>query len=718
MRKFSVDARTILRLGRDSIRDHSTAVVELVKNSYDAGATHVSIEIMCGVAEPFIRISDDGCGMTEKEIVGSWLRIGYSSKSREQFTDLRRRKTGEKGIGRISADRLGSKLRLVSRSKGERAVGLEVNWNDFDVDGANIDSIEIPELEDPAFSSENRKHGTELTITGLRQLWTPAEIDALYLELSLLVSPFEQPGDFGVFLKSDVWPKGSAQVICQLPKGAELEFFGRFDGSTLHYTIKYRHKQKTTSKPNEEVTWNELVGDRQENLSDGVAQALSGLEVSLLFFVQKAELLSGTGFSLRDLQNFLKLNAGVKIYRDKVRVKPYGDSADPQGDWLALAERRSRNPAGVGRKSYRIAPNQLVGAVMLGRDTHPRLIDSTSREGLINNSEFFALRALVLGCVAILEAARHREYVKPDEQSPVERAAESIQTAHENIKKLRTMLATIRKEVPSAAKPLELTIDQTAIVSRALTQTEQSIQAMAGQISVYRGLATIGIASAVFGHETQSAIDEFRAAAQASLVQLKMNPPRVNAAIDELKTSMKYSVRVAAWGAFALSRVQHEKRKRRDMDVKNLCTEIIKHLKPVFDTASIDLKDKISSVSARGYEMDFEAIILNLLTNAYHACHGKPRSTVLLELSKKVRSGLPGFQISVSDSGPGVPAEFTEKIWEPLFSTRVDKHGKQVGTGLGLAIVRSILNEQNGFSEITRDPTLGGARFDVWLPSA
>ena len=105
---FTVDARAVLTWGRDSIKDHTTAVLELVKNSYDAGSTVVVVTINAGDSDPekrFLRISDAGEGMSGANVENHWLRIGFSEKLQARQTRTGRRKTGEKGIGRISADR-------------------------------------------------------------------------------------------------------------------------------------------------------------------------------------------------------------------------------------------------------------------------------------------------------------------------------------------------------------------------------------------------------------------------------------------------------------------------------------------------------------------------------------------------------------------------------------------------------------------------------------
>src|SRR6266545_4746336 len=127
---FIIDARVILNLGRDSIKDTTTAILELVKNGFDADAHNVEVDIYTNVSTPYIRIADNGSGMTDDEIAQNWLRIGFSEKRKNKFSGSGRRKTGEKGIGRISTDRLGSVVKLISKSQLNGEIcGISVNWN-------------------------------------------------------------------------------------------------------------------------------------------------------------------------------------------------------------------------------------------------------------------------------------------------------------------------------------------------------------------------------------------------------------------------------------------------------------------------------------------------------------------------------------------------------------------------------------------------------------
>ena len=116
-KQFTIDARTIIHLGRESIKDHTTALLELVKNCYDADANNVDVDVYCKNSLDYIRVSDNGFGMTRDDLINGWLHIGFSGKRISKHSKTGRRKTGEKGIGRISADRLGGIIELVTKSE-------------------------------------------------------------------------------------------------------------------------------------------------------------------------------------------------------------------------------------------------------------------------------------------------------------------------------------------------------------------------------------------------------------------------------------------------------------------------------------------------------------------------------------------------------------------------------------------------------------------------
>lgn len=413
----------------------------------------------------------------------------------------------------------------------------------------------------------------------------------------------------------------------------------------------------------------------------------------------------------------------MRVYRDNIRVKPYGDPGHAEGDWLGLSERRVKNPAGAGRKDYRIAANQLVGAVYIGRDTNPYLADSAAREGLVHGDAYSALRAAVFGCVVLLETTYHKRFI--EKKTVVEQ--ESKTALPEVVVEIRSELAEITKDLEradsvgmkgGASRLISDAIIRLETVTHKFAKASKEIDELANQATVYRGLATVGIAAAVFGHETESALAQAKLSAGLAHDAIDRETPKITLCKKELVKASAAVDRVEVWGQFALSRVKKDKRRRTKVDVPSLVVDLVEEMAPLFDASSITLNRKIQrNIMVRGFAMDFEAMLVNLLTNAYHAAKlSKRNRQVLVTLSLAGRSGGRSMRLSVADSGPGITKEHLAQIWTPLFSTRVDDRGKPTGTGLGLTIVKSISDDMQGSLMAVPKGALGGATVEVSVP--
>lgn len=731
-KKFTVDARTILHLGRDSIKDHTTALLELVKNSYDADATYVEVEIMCQVRLPYIRIADNGCGMNENDITNHWLRIGFSEKRQNRVSTRGRRKTGEKGIGRISADRLGSLLAIRTQTKQDGVIGLCINWEDFETD-RNLSDIPISEAvnpkisipKDPDINEANEPNsGTELIVLGLRQEWTVNDIENLYRELSMLVSPFIETVDFEVKLRTDVVEGYDDNVQSELYDNYEIRLDIQYDGKSkeIPYKLTERDPAQLNNKQElvKSISRNELViGTVEDNEVD-----FGNVEVVFMYYPRVARILEGSGFSLTDLKSFLNNNAGVKIYRDNIRVKPYGNLDAPEGDWLRLGELVARDPAGAGRGTFLIRPTQLVGAVFIGRDTNPNLVDSTSREGLVNNSEFNALQDFLLGFVRVLSSRYHEKFVGARERDVAQiprSPSEEVRELFRELSKLREELRAIKRLVtPEANERIESAFAQVDVTANKIEETQEIIEGLVSENQVYRGLATIGISATVFGHEIQTAIDNLLGSLSNANGFLELSPIQTADAIEYIQKAREHAGRVKSWGNFALDRVRRDKRQRTLVNIEQIVEEIIKEFKPTMDAVNITVKFTIEPISGRIFPIDVETLLINLLTNAYAACMQQSKNRMIrVELQRQRENGSSGCALIVADSGPGVAEEFRNQIWKPLFSNKQTKSRKkrnQSGTGLGLTIVQSIVTDLKGSAIQDSDPELGGARFTIWFP--
>jgi HSP90 family molecular chaperone len=191
-------------VGKDLINDDNIAVLELVKNSYDAGAKKVELYFKnlhptrsgkppspfstkkakengqpIAQAQPEILIVDNGSGMTQSDVIGKWLNIAFSEKKHKQKQG-RRVLAGNKGVGRFSCDRLGKKLDMYTRAQGGDVIHLSVDWKDFEVE--NKPALEIQKIPvtlkhtdlehvKSATGLTDWTKGTVLHITGLRSIW-------------------------------------------------------------------------------------------------------------------------------------------------------------------------------------------------------------------------------------------------------------------------------------------------------------------------------------------------------------------------------------------------------------------------------------------------------------------------------------------------------------------------------------------------------------------
>lgn len=740
-RHFTVDARAMLTWGRESIKDHTTAVLELVKNSYDANASVVEIQIHNGLYAdlgPHIRIIDNGVGMSSDDIDKHWLRIGYSAKRQERFTKRGRRKTGEKGVGRISADRLGAVLELRTKAKNQRPSGIRIDWKEFETPGLDIVSVPVSEIDVVSFTTPQsfRKrgtrsiasidHGTELLITQLRQEWTPNDVQDLRRHLALLMPPYDEVEEFAIFLDTDIEPSCNGPVSSPLMAAAAIE--GHFEltpDGQVHTTLTHRVRSGTRRRAERtsRLPFDQLIHpDQRTQLRGGsaeMAMRLGPVSARFYFYPQNADTVRGLDLNLRDLRNFLRTYAGVRVYRDGIRVPPYGDPDKPEGDWLALGDRKARNPAGPNRPDYRVSPYQLVGVVMIGRDLNPALVDTSGREGLVTGEAYAALRAFLLGCLMQLEHLYHTIFsagVDDDievQQSPrdtVDDLKLQLTALAQSIKKAEVQLPT------NANKEIERVVEQLANTTDKLKLAERSFDELGTQAATSRTLATIGIASATFGHETQRGLDSLRATLAVSrrLLQNGEDPAAVE---DELKKAIAESERVSAWGAFALGRVRRDKRVRKLHDIDVLVGGVLDEIRPAMEASSITLSGRLDSVKARVFAMDVETVLVNLLTNAYFFSKQSNRDRQVSVRLKQAKNGSrDGFAITVSDSGPGVNVNARQQIWDPLFTTKTDASGKQVGTGLGLALVSAVVLDVDGVKQVDDDPALRGARFTIWMP--
>ena len=200
---FSVDLRLLLELGERLISKDEVAVVELVKNAYDADAKNCRVTIDSDA----IVVADDGCGMDTEQVKSAWLALGTSSKKRSPTSLGGRRVLGEKGIGRLAVIRLGSRAEVLTRRQNGNTLRVSMDWQsaaDKIAAGQPVPLADFKvslEAYDGVFDKE---HGTEIKITRVRHTWAATQIESLRNTLSRLVEPWtDEKPDFSISMNSN-----------------------------------------------------------------------------------------------------------------------------------------------------------------------------------------------------------------------------------------------------------------------------------------------------------------------------------------------------------------------------------------------------------------------------------------------------------------------------------------------------------------------------------
>ena len=466
----------------------------------------------------------------------------------------------------------------------------------------------------------------------------------------------------------------------------------------------------------------------------------------MYFFPRRAVDLGAVGFSQAQIRNFLNSNQGIRIYRDGFRVKPYGEPTG-EGDWLKLSYRRQQHPSGVTQGNWRVGSNQVVGAVFLERDKNPNLIDQTNREGIVEGPAFYHLKTLALDAIEFFETSRQKfektKHKLTEYDEAQEDAAKSTKVSLEAVDNLRATTSKVTKILQTAVQETRAApnmetflkslntaineVDETVAntqkaYDRLAKATEERQEELQSEKDTLGNLASLGILTTSFGHETEGDTDVVKENARQLQRNLDegffMVASDIRKIVEDNLELLVYSAsKINNFAKFTLKNVSRDKRKRKQVDLSRIVREIVrffaKSLQERNIVVELNLPKKVSPILA--FEIDWESIFINLITNAVWAL-----DDTWIE-KRKIRISMweveDHLEITFADSGRGLEAGTEDKIFLPTFSTKRNQKGEIDGTGLGLAIVKSFVEDHTGGSIHVESPCdLGGAQFHIQIP--
>ena len=629
--------------------------------------------------------------MSLKDLSDIFLRIGTPSRYKENKAGCR--KLGDKGIGRLSAMRLGDRLQVrTCRTKDRYWNLLDIDWTLFshDVD-VDADAVHIePEIGDEKTRADIR--GTIIRISGLHADWDlPRFTDVMQGRIARMVDPF----DFGSANRRILAKHNGKRVqVPSIPREllraahATCHVAFRMEGETpiLEGEIDYRYRQRKSridARGADIYSFAQRSARRRAKRGHAAfklipvrpsALRLLGEFTCDLYWYNRRVVTAVEGLTTkvpetrRAISNW---SGGPMLYRHGFRILPYGD---PKDDWLSLDE------AAFGEKGFKLNRQQVIGRVCL-TTPHEALREQTSREGLVTADTFDALRNVLLWIVhtefrALINQADDIERLK---QRVSEYDTAGVSSAQRRVER---DLSTLREQLADSAgvdmRRLSdsvgtLTERSQTLIDRINKIIEESIQER--EKFVY--LAGIGLMTEFIFHELERSVSHtLNMISRGALKRTSIDTLR-----DQLNTLHK---RIAAFDEMTT-----EKRQAKSwFDLITLLDLILDSHTGEFRRHGIKLvyerpRHPWTIRAVRGMVIQ---IVENLIVNATYWLKQQRRFESDFEPCLTISVNADSKCLSFEDNGPGVTMERRERIFQPFVTTKPTGEGR----GLGLYISREM----------------------------
>jgi signal transduction histidine kinase len=728
--KIKPYARLLTMLGEQLIKNERIALIEIIKNSYDADADWVKVSFQ-NFSDNFeynaaskIIIEDNGFGMSLDTIKDHWLNPATPGKLNKKQEEKRKTAKGrivqgEKGIGRFAMLKLGKKIIITTRPKnGENEYVIDYDFSKYDNDFLTENGKEkLLFLNDLDISVTERKpeyfiersiplgirkkkappFGTMLEISDLKGTWTDDKVKSAFLDTIKLNSIFieSKRKEFEVLFYRDnevlSFGKDRLEKLRVLLNEKSVLHIkdGCFDNDGLFfkYTIDNQPQKIAITTP--AITglriFNDRFGDHAKELKKRKIECGSfGFEFYIFDLSPKAS----AKYQLdKDDKKTIKENR-IYLYRDDIRVYPYGE---PEDDWLRIDEYRGKIAAGDF-----LSNDQVIGCINITQKDNPKLKDKTNREGLIEEGnateDFIVLLQTFLAYIRQFpfkkykdnEANKNKQDIFKTEQVASDFEILKISTA--NNPKLKELVEKTEKNYKK---------EREFLVQRAETTED---------------LAGVGLSVETASHDIMSLMEKAIGSLNALIDALMSNDSIDNDYLSKELQSIHWQMSFIEGKLKDIQLLfKSSKQRRRNIRVVEVLQKVEKIYKSLLIKNHIDFK--INSIGSPLVAKTTDAVLLqlflNLMDNSIYWLNQIDKKIKKIEVLLDGNKGVMFF----SDNGPGINEDDIPYIFEAFFSGKGEE-----GRGLGLYIAKQLL-ERNDYSihlaDISSEKKLSGANFVV-----
>lgn len=726
---FKPYARLMNIIGDQLITDKKVAVVEIIKNSYDADAENVKVRFFnmnnYGISyytekeQPYIEIEDDGDGMTLKTITDVWLRPAtpnkLDKKKQKQNKTLKGRIIqGEKGIGRFAIHKLGEKIEVFTKAAGHDEIKLEMDFTEFNPEKADLFNQPPAEykLLDAVHNSWfvnnppeviNKVKGTIIRIYNLREKWNKSDFIELYKSIQRLLPPIDENAeklniafkqDFVVrtYLDKTEFAPDDVTTFKDIIERAQYSMYGSVsEDGVLDFTYestspKRKIERRVNLLKKESLSEFQYPTNTIEDwfIANNRTPNCGGFKFSFYAFNLKNR---DKTVLTKEIEQFIKKNF-IYLFRDGVRVYPFGE---PGYDWLDLDKLRARVRAG----DY-ISYNDLTGFVYIGQGEkeNPLLKDSTNRQGMMNiDGAYEDFKTLVTAVTQVLNLEK-----KVDENRMNVIKERSFKDSNEIVTKaFNTLKSSLVK------------IDNREVLEKAnkfLDTVERHNTIMKDRMETVEDLAGLGMAVEKASHDALTLLSKLRGNVKDFRLKAKNQDYKNDellALLNELDENLN----------FVYDEIQviqplfkNQRKAIQDISVYESVEKVLKYFRREID-GKISVKIiKDNDIIVKTNKGLILQILINLIDNAVYWVN--KNETKRKEITIELNTGNNSF--TIADSGPGIREDVVPVIFNEFFSLKSD------GRGLGLYIVKEILLRINGeifVIQEERDKILPGANFVI-----
>jgi len=736
---FAISARAAKLIGMENFANAEGAIVELVKNGYDADADIcvVVVDIRQTASESRLYIIDNGCGMTSETIVKHWMTIGTNDKLVNERTKGKNRiKSGAKGIGRFALNRLGRKAEMITFTDSKGGWLWSVDWLSFERANvlsdikATLDPISIEEakrkisnfgldrLPITDWFVEKCFHGTILCISDLIDEWEETNLNSLQKNLENLI-PEHVHSVFRLYLFNMQDLTWGGKINPAEYDEFDYKVTAKYEGGrTINVNIERNELNVSLLETNYSRVFTRKDMQKEPYRIEDFHKKTVGHVLTVNDNV-KQELLDKVGsftFSFYFIKNstqderdkdglkkypynivdssyrkaWLSKFGGVRIFRDDFRVRPYGENGN---DWLDLGRRQAQSPGGTGQKlgGYRIRPNQIAGVVNISRINNPSFEDKSSREGIQENDAFALFKNLLLKIISVFELDRNYIMYNLSEQYKVEHPVE--QRAKDIVKKA----LQYNEEQSEKNKDIK-------ILASSYQSLEQELEDKEKELAMIRSLASMGISVATFNHELRSIMlrllprnELLRSILMKNLPVERFEGQRFGNPYKELDIMKGEDEKLYNWLQYSLHSIQRNKRDKKKIYLSDYFQRFTESWHPTLSKKNISIELKLNGIdkaAVNAIEMDLDSVYNNFVANSINAFLKSREESKRININVFNDHGY--VVVDFIDNGCGLSPEYQNNpdvIFNAFETSTVDNKNNKIGTGMGLFIAKGVIEK-------------------------